>query len=226
MNLVNLESKALALAGGRLNEVSVAKAKALDSNYEKEEFLEIITGTLLIMNKILIYAILISLGIILYIPNQASAGFWDKNWGNAITPLDKKFYNDTLVFKFCNKSPNQVTIAIGYWKSAFDKGNFFITEGWWNVAPNQCKIPFSSGNLSYSSFYVNIQINGQSVTTSSFKTKDGDKGGTKGCVELGTFFLVKDESRWGKPCKTEEIEVPFLKIKNANQYNQYTFYYK
>ncbi len=178
------------------------------------------------MNQIVRYVILISLSIMLYIPTYAYTWPWDKKGENSVTPLDQKFYNDTLVFEFCNKSPNKVTVAIGYWKSAFDKGNFFITEGWWNIAPNECKVPFSSGKLSYSSFYLNIQVNGQSVTTSSFKTKDGDNGGTKGCVEQGTFFLVKAESRWGKPCKTEEQEVPFLNIKQANVYDQYTFSYK
>ena len=180
------------------------------------------------MNKIR-YMSLTSLGILLCLSIysvETYAWFWDNKEESGVTPLDQKFYNDTLSFKFCNKSPNKVTLAIGYWKSAFDKGNFFITEGWWNIAPNQCKVPFSSGNLSYSSFYLNIQVNGQSVTTSSFRTKDGDTGGTKGCVEQGSFFLVKDEKRWGKPCKTEEKEVPFLKIKKANQYNKYTFSYK
>jgi hypothetical protein len=150
--------------------------------------------------------------------------FWQDK--NDATPLDRKFYSDSLIFTFCNESPKKVSIAIGYWKPCCDKGDFFITEGWWNVEPHQCKIPFQSGGLATTSFYLNIQVDGKSITDKNFRTAEGDIGGTPGCVEKDPFFLLTPNSKWGNGCKVCDKDVPFIEIKEANKYNEYTFTHK
>jgi len=155
--------------------------------------------------------------------------FWDKEFWqdkNEASPLDRKYYNDSLKFTFCNKTPKNVAIAIGYWKECCDKGKFFITEGWWNVEPDQCQVPFESGGLVTSDFYLNIQVDGRSITDQNFRTAEGDLGGTPGCVESKPFFLLTHESKWKKGCKPSDKEVPFVEIKKANKYNEYTFTHK
>ncbi|MEN8216907.1 MAG: DUF1036 domain-containing protein [Pseudomonadota bacterium] len=155
--------------------------------------------------------------------------FWDKKFWqdkNEAKLWDRKFYNDSLIFKFCNESPKKVSIAIGYWKPCCDKGNFFVTEGWWNVEPGKCKVPFQSGGLAKLSFYLNIQVDGKSITDERFRTAEGDTGGTLGCVETNSFFLLTPQSKWGKACKKYSQEVPFVEIKEANKYNEYTFTHK
>ena len=157
------------------------------------------------------------------------AWFWEKEFWqdkNEATPLARKFYNDLLKFTFCNKSQKIATIAIGYWKEGFGKGKFFITEGWWKVDTDQCKVPFQSGGLATLDFYLNIQVDGKSITDRNFRTAEGDVGGTPGCVESQSFFLPIHESKWKKGCKSSDKEVPFVKIKKANKYSEYSFTHK
>ena len=37
-------------------------------------------------------------------------------------------------FKICNKSSSRVGISVGY-----KDGEIWVTEGWWNLAPNACE---------------------------------------------------------------------------------------
>ncbi len=178
-----------------------------------------------------LYIILTTASLMITLPAYAGdqVWFWEKAFWmdrNGATPLDRKFYDDSLRFEFCNKGSKKVTIAIGYWKLFADKGNFFITEGWWNVEPAECKVPFQSGGLLSTSLYLHIQVDAQPVTDANFKTSNGDTGGIKGCVESGAFLLFTHESKWEKACKSDDQAVPFLELKNANKHNEYTFTYE
>ncbi len=180
-----------------------------------------------------LHIIILSFSIIFSLPVYAAGDyiwFWEKAFWqdrNEATPLDRKFYDDSLKFKFCNTTQKLASIAIAYWKRFDDnEGDFFITKGWWKVKSGECKIPFHSGGLISSSFYLNIQVDGQSVTDKNFKTAGGDVGGTMGCVKSDVFYILTHKTKWGKGCEMDQNGVPFLELKSANKHNEYNFTYE
>lgn len=173
--------------------------------------------------------LLILMSILLTMSSCAEWRPWKKTFWqdkNDATPLDKKFYDTSLIFKFCNEKSKPVTTAIGYWKEFSDKGNFFITEGWWTVNEGECRTLFTSGGLVKTDFYLHIQMKGKNITTSDFQTGSNITAGIMKCVESSMFLLFTQESKVDKECKTGDKQVPFLEIKDANKRSEYVFTYK
>jgi uncharacterized membrane protein len=79
-------------------------------------------------------------------------------------------------FQFCNRSDMPIQTAIGY-----NNGTTWLTEGWWEIWPGDCKTPLS-GDITQKYYYVYAE-----TYHNDFFVWEGD---TPGCVSDAAFTMA------------------------------------
>lgn len=157
-------------------------------------------------------------------------------------------------FKVCNKSGTTIYVAQSLWKTkckgydwdsctgGYAKKRFIF--GWDKITPGSCKQIYGGNlqELAYTNFYLAIKRkNGKVITDDDFRTQDGFTGGWKLCVHPYKIFSISIwEDQNQNNCRNARnnqpkdwyvdpddlIRVPFLNIKNAGKWSNYTFNFR
>lgn len=101
---------------------------------------------------------------------------------------------------FCNKSPSQLVVAVGY-----HSNNVWKSKGWWNIAPNECATPLG-GSLNKTHYY--------------YYAKDAAGGKWEGnhyfCTTSSKFTIAGDENCSGRGYNSTGFKE--IKVGNNTRY--------